>query len=156
MTRQIMTTLGFALMLGACGDKAPEADAGPDSAAMAAATASAPTIPRVMGIDVGLAADSMGQIIGGAGEVFPNPDTLYVAVRTQNTEAGAPITVRLMQGDRVIESVSTEAGAPDESHSGRAVAKLPSAAKAATGRYRVEVLLDSVSQGIREITLGTN
>ncbi len=156
MTRQILTTLGIAALLAACGDKAPEAEAAGDSSAAMAAESPAPTIPRVMAIDVGLAADSMGNILGGSGEVFPQPDTLYVAVRTQNTEEGAPVTVRLMRGDRTVESVSVAAGSPDAAHTAKALAKLPSAATAAHGKYSVEVLLDTVSQGIREITLGVD
>jgi len=156
MTRQILTTLGLAAILAACGDKAPEAEATGDSTATMAEAQAAPTIPRVMAIDVGLAADSLGQIIGGSGEVFPQPDTLYVAVRTQNTEAGAPLTVRLKQGDRTVESVSVAAGTPDASHTARALAKLPAAATAPHGKYQVEVLLDTLSQGIREITLGVD
>ncbi len=156
MTRHILTTLGFALLLGACGDKAADAGEGGDSTAAMTEAEPAPTIPRVMAIDVGLAADSMGQIIGGAGEIFPNPDTLYVAVRTQNTDEGASLTVRLLQGDRTIESVAATTGAPDANRMARTLAKLPAAATAKAGRYRVEVLLDSVSQGIRDITIGTN
>jgi hypothetical protein len=154
MTRHILMTLGLAASLIACGSDAGDDDSGQDSlAAMAADTI--PREPRVLAIEVGLAADSLGRIVGGVLESFPTPDTLFVAVRTQYTPAGAPLTVRLLQGDRTVDSTEIRAGEPDASQTGRAVASLPAAANASPGSYRIEVLLDGVSQGIREITLGS-
>ena len=153
MTRSVLLSLGLAATLVACGSDAADDAATEDSTAAAMAD-SLPRDPRVTAIDVGLAADSLGQIIGGVMESIPEADTLYVAVRTQYTPASAPITVRLLRGDRTIESVDVAAGAPDADDVGRVVALLPSAATAGAGSYRIEVLLDGVSQGIRDITIG--
>lgn len=153
MTRHLLLSLGLATALVACGSDAADEAAADDTTAVAADTI--PRVARVAAIEVGLAADSLGHIVGGVMESFPTPDTLYVGVRTQYTAAGTPITVRLMQGQRTVESVDVVAGAPDANDVGRAIALLPSAATARSGGYRIEVLLDGVSQGIREITLGS-
>ncbi len=153
MTRHALLSLGLAATLVACGTEAGEEAAAGDSAVAAADTM--PRLPRVTAIDIGLAADSAGRIVGGVLEQFPEPDTLFVAVRAQYTAAGTPLTVRLLRGDRTIETVEVAAGAPDSDDVSRAVVQLPSAATAAAGAYRVEVLLDGVSQGIREITIGS-
>lgn len=152
MTRHVLLSLGLATALLACGSDA-DGGATEDSTAAAAADTT-PRNPRVAAIDIGLAADSMGNIVGGVSESFPTPDTLYVGVRTQYTPAGAPLTVRLLRGDQTVESAEIAAGSPDADDIGRAVAMLPAAAAAQAGSYRVEVLLDGVSQGIREITIG--
>lgn len=153
MRRHALLTLGLAATLAACG-----ADAGEDAAATDSANAAAadtmPRNPRVAAIDIGLAADTAGHIVGGVMESFPIADTLFVGVRTQYTPAGAPITVRMLSGDRTVESVETTAGAPDAEDIGRVVVQLPAAATAAAGTYRIEVLLDGTSQGIREVTIG--
>lgn len=153
MTRHVLLLLGLATTLVACGSDADGDAAAEDSAALAAADTT-PRNPRVAAIDVGLAADSMGNIVGGVSESFPNPDTLYVSVRTQYTPAGATLTVRLLRGDQTVESTDISAGVPDADEIGRAVAMLPAAATAQAGSYQVEVLLDGVSQGIREIAIG--
>lgn len=152
MTRPVLLSLGLAFALVACGSDADGGAAAEDSATAAADTM--PREPRVVAIDVGLAADTAGHIVGGVMESFPTPDTLYVGVRTQHTPAGTPVTVRLLRGDEPVEAVEAAAGAPDADNVGRIAVMLPSAATAPAGGYRIEVLLDGVSQGIREITIG--
>lgn len=153
MTRTALLSLGLAATLVACGSDAGDDTAAEDSTAVAAAD-TMPRDPRVTAIELGLATDSAGHIVGGVLETFPEPDTIYVAVRTQYTPAGAPLTVRLLRGETTVSSVEIEAGAPDEDAIGRAIAALPAAATVQPGAYRIEVLLDGASQGLREITIG--
>jgi hypothetical protein len=151
MNRTALVPLALLALTVACGDKAAEGDTNPDSA-----TAVAPEVPRnprVIAIDVGLAADSLGRIIGGTYETIQAPDTVFVSVRTQHVAAGAPIVVRLLQGERTVESVDVSSGTPDEEGVGRVLATLPSGAGLAVGSYQVEVLLDGVSQGIRALSV---
>ena len=151
MNRTALVPLALLALTIACGDKAGEGDTTTDSA-----TAVAPEVPRnprVMAIDVGLAADSLDRIIGGTYESIQAPDTVFVSVRTQYVAAGAPIAVRLMQGERVIESVDLTSGTPDEDGVARALATLPAGATLAVGSYQVEVMLDGVSQGIRALSV---
>src|SRR5690606_40533857 len=42
-----------------------------------------PRNPRIIAWDAGLAADSVGQLIGGAYQVIENADTLYISVRAE-------------------------------------------------------------------------
>jgi hypothetical protein len=78
---------------------------------------------------------------------------VYVAVRTKHVPAGTPIVVRLMQGDRNIESVDVVSGTPDAEAEARMLARLPAGATLSVGAYQVEVLLDGVSQGIRPLSV---
>jgi hypothetical protein len=151
MTRPILRTAALLLAVTACGDR-PDADA-PAGDSAAAVAPEMPRNPHVMAIDVGLAVDSLGRVVGSSFESVPEPDTVYVAVRTQYVAAGAPLTVRMLQGERTVQSVEVAAGTPDPSGIGRATAMLTSAANAAPGDYRIEVLLDGVSQGIRELRI---
>jgi hypothetical protein len=150
MTRHALLAVAL-LAATACGDR-QEAETTSDDTAVAVAP-EMPRNPHVMAIDIGLAVDSLGRVIGSSYESVPQPDTLYVSVRTQHVAAGAPLTVRLLQGDRTVQSVDVAAGTPDASGIGRATAMLPSAATAAPGDYRVEVLLEGASQGIRELRI---
>lgn len=151
MKRSSLVPLVLLALTVACGDQRGESDTNPDSA-----TAIAPEIPRnprVIAIDVGLAADSLDRIIGGTYESIQGPDTVFVSVRTQYVPAGSPLTVRLMQGERAIESVDLSTGTPDADGVARALATLPAGATLALGSYQVEVLLDGVSQGVRSLTV---
>jgi hypothetical protein len=152
MKRISLIPLALLALTIACGDQAGEGDTTPDSA-----TAVAPELPRnprVIAIDVGLAADSLNRIIGGTYERIEAADTIFVAVRTQHVAAGAQITVRLLQGERTIESVEVTPGTPDADAVGRTLAILPAGAGIAAGDYQVEVLLDGVSQGSRPLAVG--
>lgn len=150
MTRPVLFATALVLLATACGDR-PESDvpAGGDSGA--AVAPEMPRNPHVMAIDIGLAVDSLGRVIGSSFESVPEPDTIFVSVRTQYVAAGAPLTVRLFQGERTVQSVDVAAGTPDQSGIGRATAMLPAAAGVSPGDYQVEVLLDGVSQGIRDL-----
>jgi hypothetical protein len=152
MTRSslVLSTLVLAGVM-ACGDGSPP-PGGPKEDS-AAAVAPEPKNPHVMAIDLGRATDSTGAIIGGTLETFPELDTLYVSVRTQYVETGAPIVVRLLQGETALGSQNLTAGTADSMGVARAVAIFPGAAKRGEGTYRVEVLLDTLSAGIREFTV---
>ena len=151
MNRLSLVPLALLALTVACGDKAGNGDTAADSA-----TAVAPELPRnprVIAIDVGLAADSIGRIIGGTYETIQAADTVFVSVRTQYVAAGAPIVVRLLQGERTIESVNATSGTPDADGVARVLTTLPAGATLAVGSYQVEVMLDGVSQGIRPLAV---
>jgi hypothetical protein len=152
MNRLSLVPLALLAFTVACGDSGGEADTAGDSAT--AIVPDIPRNPRVIAIDVGLAADSLSRIIGGTYERIQEPDTVFVSVRTQYTEAGTPIVVRLLQGDRTIESVDLVSGTPDADAIGRALAILPSGATISAGSYQVEVLLNGESQGLRNLAVG--
>lgn len=151
MNRTALVPLALLALTVACADKSGDGDMTTDSA-----TAVAPEVPRnatVIAIDVGLAADSLGRIIGGTYETIQAPDTVFVSVRTRYVAVGAPIIVRLMQGERTIESVDVTSGTPDAEGVARVLATLPAGAGLAVGSYQVEVLLEGVSQGIRALSV---
>jgi hypothetical protein len=153
MNMRSSLVLSTLVLLGAmaCGDGSPPPGGAAGDSTVAAAPE--PKNPHVMAIDLGRATDSTGAIIGGALESFPELDTLYVSVRTQYVEAGAPIIVRLLQGENALAAQNLTAGAADSVGVARAVAIFPGAAKRGDGSYRVEVLLDTLSAGIREFTV---
>jgi hypothetical protein len=149
-----LAILPLALLLATgCGDTPPEAADAADSTATAATADPIPTTPRVMAIEVGIALDEAGRIMGGGVDRFPTADTLFVHVRTERVAEGSPLTVRVLAGDRTVHSVDVAAGAPNADALGEVTARLPAGATLGVGTYRVEVLLDGVSQGIREITI---
>src|SRR5690606_18530833 len=116
-----------------------------------------PRNPRIIAWDAGLAADSVGQLIGGAYQVIENADTLYISVRTQYVAAGTPISI-VMRDSRgtTIDSAATTSGTPDADAMSRVLVTLPAAATAAPGQYQIEAILDGVSQGMRPMAIGTN
>lgn len=152
MNRRALASATLVVSLVACGDRQAADEPRLDSTATAVAP-EIPETPRVMAIDLGLAVDSSGRLLGGGTETFQDPPTLFVGVRTQFVDAGAPMTAKLMQGTRLIESVSFLAGTPDAERSARAHAEIPAAGSLTPGEYDVEVLLGEVSQGIRRITI---
>lgn len=134
----------------ACGDNSsPNGGAGDSSNV---AVIEAPSAPRIVAIDVGRALGDSGRILGSGVEHFPETDTLYVGIGASYVVAGTPISVRLLSGAKVLETVNVTATAPGEDGNAHMVAVLPSAATVNAGKYSVEVLLDGVSQGIREFT----
>jgi hypothetical protein len=152
MTRRVLASLALLVTTSACGDRTTTDEPRLDSAASAVAP-EIPETPRVASIDIGLAVDSSGRLLGGGTQRFQQPQTLIVGVLTQFVDAGAPMTARLMQGSRTIESVAFLAGVPDGSRAARAHAELPAAGSLQPGDYDIEVLLGEVSQGIRRITI---
>jgi hypothetical protein len=148
-----LATIASTLVLAACGgDDAAEQSRVQDS--IAADSANQPRNAAVTSIEFGLATDSTGRITGGSQENFPAPDTLYVSVRTRYVAEHAPIMVRLSKANAVIDSVSIMSGAPDETDTARSLATFPGAASLEMGVYQIEVLLEGVSQGIREVRFG--
>jgi len=135
----------------ACGDRSGGEPAADDS--VTAIAPAIPRIPRVMAIDVGYAADSLGRIVGGTYESTQIADTLHVSVRTQFAPEGLPVDVQLRQGDRIIESVRGHTPAPDAEDIGRVTLTLPAGATMTPGNYQVEVLLDGISQGARPLSM---
>jgi hypothetical protein len=151
MNRISLMPLALLAFTVACSDGGREVNTADDSAT--AIVPDIPRNPRVIAIDMGLAADSLGRIIGGTYETIQAPDTVFVSVRTQYVAAGTPIVVRLLQGERTIESVDVASGTPGTDAVGRVLATLPAGATISPGGYQVEVLLDGVSQGLRTLTV---
>lgn len=150
---RMLRPIALLLLATACGGDAPAPDADGEAAAAADAAANAPampTEPHVMAIDIGIAVDDSGRIMGAGVEAFPDPAPLYVSIRTQATPAGTPLSARLLAGTRTVDSVGSTAAAPEASGVGRTTLQLAKAADLAPGEYRVEVFLDGVSVGIRE------
>lgn len=139
------------LLVPACADRGGDAGQPGDSTAVVAPEM--PRNPHVVAIDVGLAVDSLGRVVGGTFERITNPDTIFVSVRTQYVAAGAPLRVRLLRGERELQGVDVAAGTPDGDDIGRATAMLPAGATLSAGEYKVEVLLDGVSQGLRDLVV---
>ncbi|HET9066454.1 MAG TPA: hypothetical protein VFN22_11595 [Gemmatimonadales bacterium] len=134
----------------ACAPKAAEDAGSQDSTNVA--VIDVPASPRIVSIDIGRALDANNHIMGGGVERFPHGDTLYVALGASHVPTGTPISVRLMSGDKILETVELTATEPAADGTAQLTATLPSGANATAGLYRVEVLLDGTSQGIREIT----
>lgn len=148
-----LPTFAAIMLVVACGGDADDTQSAVDSLE-AADSMDLPRNPKVISIDMGMAADSAGRITGGSQESFSAADTLFVSVRTQYVPEHAPIMVRLSQGSSPLDSMGIMAGAPDDASMGRSLAVFPRAASLANGTYLVEVLLEGVSQGIREVRFG--
>lgn len=153
MSKRLLFLPAALLIAVACKDsaKAPEAD---DATVTHETVTEMPRNPHVMGIDLGLASDEQGRIVGGSGQSFPEPDTLHVSIRTQYIDQGTTLSLTLSQGDRTIGTTTANVGASGEGGDARALAIFPQVATLGTGSYRVEVFMGDVSQGIREFTVG--
>lgn len=148
---QSFLVLPLALVLSvACSDKADD-DAGTQDSANVAVI-DVPASPRIVSIEIGRALDENNRIMGGGVERFPHADTLYVALGATHVPTGTPISVRFLSGDKILQTVDLTATAPAADGTAQMTVTLPTAASAAAGLYRIEVLLDGASQGIREIT----
>jgi hypothetical protein len=148
---RMIRPVALLLLATACGGDAPAPDA--EAAADAAAATTAlpmPTEPHVMAIDIGIAVDDSGRIMGAGVEAFPAPAPLFVSIRTQATPEGTPLAARLLADARTVDSVGGTAATAEASGVGRTTLQLAKAANLAPGEYRVEVFLDGVSVGIRE------
>ncbi len=150
--RSPMLALPLALlMFAACADQA--ADQAPSGDSTTTATIEVPTTPMVTAIQIGRAVDDSNRILGGGVEHFPPSDTLYVGVTTSHVVAGTPLTARLSKGSTVIDSATVPSGTVDPESMAHTTIVLPGASKATAGSYRIEVLLDGASQGVREISI---
>jgi hypothetical protein len=146
----LLRPVALLLLATACGGDAPDTDAEPTAAAEATTALPMPTEPHVMGIDIGIAVDDSGRIMGAGVEAFPAPGPLFVSIRTQATPEGTPLAARLLSGTRTVDSTTGTATAAEASGVGRTTLQLAKAAGLAPGEYRVEVFLDGTSVGIRE------
>ncbi len=153
MSKHLLLLPAALLLATACGDK-PDAPKADDVALNHEAVGEMPRNPHVMGIDLGLASDEQGRIIGGAGQSFPEPDTLHVSVRTQYIDQGTALTVALSQNGRILQTVTATVGENTPAGEARAFVVLPQVASLKAGAYQVEVTMNDASQGIREFTVG--
>jgi hypothetical protein len=150
--RSLSFILPLALLtLAACADKGAEQPGSGDSTT--AAVIEVPTTPMVTAIEIGRALDDSNRVLGSGVEHFPSADTLYVKVTTSHVVAGTPLTVRLTRGTTLIDSVDVPSGPIDAESNASAIATLPKAHGVTAGAYRIEVLLDGASQGVREFTI---
>lgn len=153
MTRRQLA-LPFAallLLLAACG-KTDSSDAAADS--LIAAAPPAPKNPHVVAFDLGRAADASGRIFGGTGDRYTGIDTVVVSVRTQYAKTGATVSARLRQSGKTLDSMSLAVPAADSTGLATVTFRFPpKGASRAVGTYQVETFLDSLSQGIKEITV---
>ena len=155
MTRSVLLPIALLSLAAACADRAADEGVVNDSAA--AIAPEIPRNPRIVAWDVGLAADSVGQLIGGAYQSIEAADTLFVSVRTQYVAAGTPISIVMRNSSgAAVDSAAIASAAPAADAFSRVLVTLPAAASASPGQYQVEAILDGVSQGMRPLAIGTN
>ncbi len=153
LSRTLLVAALAATTLTACSKKDAD-DTSADTTPGAGAEVQAPAVPRVTAMELGRAVDSTRNIMGGVTGNFGRNDTIYLAVRTENTASGAMVTARWM----------TEAGATVDSTTQAVAASVADGWSMTefhimrpqpwpTGKYRVEVYLDGVSQGIKEFEI---
>lgn len=152
MTRRpLALSLLTLTVLAACG-KTDSPESAADS--VIAAAPPAPKNPHVVGFDLGRAADASGRVFGGTVDRFGGADTIVVAIRTQYATAGAIVSARLRLGGRTIDSTGLPIPAADSTGFANAAIRFaPKGAARTAGTYQVETFLDTLSQGIKEITV---
>ncbi|MEO5825209.1 MAG: hypothetical protein ABIR59_04925 [Gemmatimonadales bacterium] len=148
----IIGALTVATVAG-CSKKDVPGDGTPDSV-LVVTTPDLPATARVAAMELGRAVDSMKNIIGGVTSNFGANDTLYISVRSENTAPGSTVAVRWMnEAGKTIDSTAQQIAAG----AGAAMATTEFHIKKATawpeGKYRAEVFLDNVSQGIKEFEI---
>jgi len=148
--RNLLLFVIAATSLSACGKK--DAELAPLDTAVVVTPA--PTVPRVLGFELGHAVDSTRRISGGVSSTFSPRDTVWLSVRTENTGANSMLSARwsFQDGQRVdstAQAVANRSGAADavtEFHISK-----PGGWPA--GQYKVEVFLDGASQGIKDFEI---
>ncbi len=152
MRCQTLLTIATITALAACARRdAPDTAA---DSAIAAATSAQPTAktPHVRAIELGRAVDTVtNRITGGVVSSYQASDTIYVSLRTEYAPEGTSLNVRLMHGKTTVDSVDLKSGTPNAE--GLAVVATHFTARTkgwATGSYRLEVLLNGVSQGLSD------
>jgi hypothetical protein len=152
MRRQTLLTLAAIAALTACARRdAPENAA---DSAIAAATAAQPVAktPHVRAIELGRAVDSVtNRITGGVAASYQPGDTIFVSLRTEFVTEGAKLSVRLLRGKTMVDSIDVKSGAPNAEGLAVVATHFMAGKKGWTsGSYHVEVLLDGVSQGLSD------
>lgn len=150
LSRSLLVAALTATTLTACSKK--DADEGAADTTAAATAPQPPAVPRVSSIELGRAVDSTRNIMGGVTSTFGTRDTIYLAVRTENTAAGAMLTAKWMTdgGVKVDSTVQQVAQAAAAGTSSVTEFHIMRDRPWPTGKYRVEVLLDGTSQGIKD------
>lgn len=155
MKRSVLLPVALLGLTVACADRGSDDPAVNDS--VAAIAPEIPRNPRIVAWDVGLAIDTLDQLLGGSFQSIEAADTLYVSVRTQYVAAGTPISIVMRNSSgAAVDSAAAVSGTPDAEAMSRVLVTLPAAASAAPGQYQVEAVLDGVSQGQRPLAIGGN
>ena len=152
LSRTLLVAALAATTLTACSKK--DADTAADTTAGAGAEMQAPAVPRVTSMELGRAVDSTRNIMGGVTGNFGRNDTIYLAVRTENTASGAMVTARWMtESGTTVDSTSQAVAASVADGWSMTEFHIMRAQPWPAGKYRVEVYLDGVSQGIKDFEI---
>ena len=161
MTRRFpILLLAAATAATACGRKGARA-ADFDSATAAALGPSAGTPvtvttngeARAEAFDVGHSLDRMNRLTGGSGGQFSVHDTLMVSITLQNARAGDPVSARIRNGNKTVDSMSVTAPAPDSTHQAIVAMHFVNDKAWPKGHYQVEVFVGAISQGVRDFII---
>lgn len=154
LSRTLLVAALAATTLSACSKKDAD-DTVADTTPGAGTELQAPAVPRVTSMELGRAVDSTRNIMGGVTDDFGPNDTIYLAVRTENTAAGAMVTARWQTESGTTVDSTSQAVAPAVAD-GWSVTEfhIMRPQPWPTGKYRVEVYLDGVSQGIKDFEIG--
>ncbi len=143
----LVATLTVATAAG-CSKKDAD-DGAPDTVTIVTPDLSATA--RVAAMEFGRAVDSLKNIIGGVTSSFGANDTLYLSVRSENTAPGSTVSVRWMNpAGETIDSTAQQIAAGAAAAAASTEFHLQKATPWPEGKYRAEVFLDGVSQGIKE------
>ncbi len=145
----LIATLTIGAATGCSKGDAPD-DGAPDTT-LVVTTPDIPATARVAAMELGRAVDSLKNIVGGVTSTFGVNDTLYLSVRSENTAPGSTIAVRWMtEAGQTIDSTAQQIAAGAAAASATTEFHLKKATAWPEGKYRAEVFLDGVSQGIKE------
>jgi hypothetical protein len=152
MRRQTLLTLAVVATLAACARR--DAPANAADSAIAAATAAQPVAktPHVRAIELGRAVDSVtNRITGGVASSYQAGDTIYVSLWTEFVPEGTGLSIRMLRGKTMVDSIDLKSGAPNAEGLAAVATRFIARTKGWTpGSYRLEVLLDGVSQGLSD------
>lgn len=155
MRRQTLLTVAAIAALAACARRnAPDTAA---DSAIAAATVAPPVskTPHVRAIELGRALDSVtSRIAGGVASSYQAGDTIYVSLRTEFVAEGTTLAVRLLRGKTTVDSIDLKSGSPNAEGLAVVATHFTASNKGWTpGSYRLEVLLNGVSQGLTDFEI---
>ncbi len=143
----LIATLTVGTVVG-CSKKDAD-DGAPDTVTIVTPDISATA--RVAAMELGRAVDSLKNIVGGVTSSFGANDTLYISVRSENTAPGSTVAVRWMnEAGETIDSTAQQIAAGAAAVAATTEFHLKKATAWPEGKYRAEVFLDGVSQGIKE------
>ena len=146
----VASALILAIALAACGKKNDATVTDTTSLGTTTATIALDTAPiRVSDIQVGKGVGT-DKKIGNQTTSFGVRDTMYVAVITDGAASGARLTAKWTYNDKQVVNESSQSISPS---GGETATEFHVDKKAAwpKGKYKVEVLLNGVSAGTRDL-----